>query len=351
MLADPYDSQPATALSPEVFISYARRDYEQVRTITDQFAELGVSVWLDQQAIDGGGNFALAIARGIKRSRVFVLMCSDAALRSRNVNQEILLAWKYERPYLPLLLEQVSFPEQVEYFLEGVQWIEVLDWPTTDWLPRVQRSLALAGVESGLSSQSSAPISPPSLPQDQRTVQPCQTRGDLAGLRALASFNDRVWPLPVDRIPPNRGPRTTFRGLGAPQKDIEREYKLGSHLGLAIDVERPGHLLVIDEGHDGTIYCLCPSWFAPNTQVESGVNYLPNGDAHYRSFEVSGEPGREQLLAIISEKPLELDWMPADPQSPARVLSSRDIELLLSKLRQLDPATWDAYATYFQVVL
>jgi len=59
------------------------------------------------------------IVRGIKGCKVLLLMCSDAALRSRNVKQEIQLAWKYERPYLPLLLEPTSFPEQLEYWLEA----------------------------------------------------------------------------------------------------------------------------------------------------------------------------------------------------------------------------------------
>src|SRR5437762_1300680 len=141
--AFPQDVQPAPA---EVFISYARRDYEQVRAIATALAGLGVRLWLDQAAIDGGANYALAIARGIKQSRVLVLMCSDAALRSRNVNKEIMLAWKYERPYLPLLLEPVSYPEQVEYFLEGCQWIELHDRPAAEWLPRVARALSVAGV-------------------------------------------------------------------------------------------------------------------------------------------------------------------------------------------------------------
>src|ERR1051325_7357231 len=137
--------QPKT-LAPEVFISYARRDRELVQRITDQFSAMNVSFWLDHQVIDGGTNFAAAIARGIKQSRLFVLMCSDAALRSRNVSKEIILAWKYARPYLPLLLERVSFPEQIEFFLEGIQWIEIFDYPVSRWLPRLERAFALAGV-------------------------------------------------------------------------------------------------------------------------------------------------------------------------------------------------------------
>ncbi len=347
MSADPHDLQPGSPPLPEVFISYARHDYDKVRRITDKLAAIGVNFWLDQQEIEGGANFAVTIARGIKQSRVVILMCSNAALRSRNVNQEIMLAWKYARPYLPLLLEPLSFPEQVEYFLEGCQWIEVLDNPVTEWLPRVQRALTTAGVSLG------KPVLPSSAtyaPLDISTIRPVQSHPDLAGLRALASFNDRIWPIAADRIPRYRQPATTFRGLGAPQKGAQHGHKIGSRLGLAIQAERAGHLVLLDEGADGNIYCLSPSWFAPDTHINKGMNYLPQAVARYESFQVSGEPGREQLLAIITDEPLPLDWMPPDARTPARVLNAQDVELLLSQLRHLDPASWVAFATYFDVV-
>ncbi len=56
-------------------------------------------------------------------------MFSAASMRSGNVKQEIQLAWHYRRPYLPLLLDESirgSYPGQIQYWLEGCQWIEVL---------------------------------------------------------------------------------------------------------------------------------------------------------------------------------------------------------------------------------
>jgi len=125
----------STVVEPEVFISYASRDGERVAAIARELAAAGVSLWRDQQRILGGDVYGPAIVRAIRQSKVLMLMCSDASLRSRNVNQEIRLAWKYQVPYVPLLLEPVSFPEQVEYWLEGWQWIEVLDRLPADWLP------------------------------------------------------------------------------------------------------------------------------------------------------------------------------------------------------------------------
>src|SRR5262249_1147335 len=95
--------QPAGHPSePEVFISYDSRDRERVVQIARQLKEAGVTVWRDQEQILGGQNYGPRIVQGIKHCKVLLLMCTDAALRSKNVKQEIQLAWHYDRPYLPL---------------------------------------------------------------------------------------------------------------------------------------------------------------------------------------------------------------------------------------------------------
>ncbi len=156
--------------------------------------------------------------------------------------------------------------------------------------------------------------------------------------------------MPAASLPRAGQARAAFRGLGAPQTDVQHGHKLGSHLGLAVESERAGHLLLLDQGPEGIIYCLCPSWFAPDTRIAAGRTYLPQPGARYDTFQVSGTPGREQLLALITDEPLGLDWLPPDPRSPARVLDEQDITLLLTHLRQLDADTWVAFATYFDVV-
>src|SRR5262245_8511780 len=130
----------------EAFISYSSRDREQVLEIAGRLEAAGVNLWLDRHKIEGGANYGAEIVQAIKGCKVLMLMCSDASLRSRNVKQEIQLAWKYQRPYLPLLLEPVGFDEQIEYWLEGSQWIEILRSPAEQWLPPVLRALERAGV-------------------------------------------------------------------------------------------------------------------------------------------------------------------------------------------------------------
>jgi hypothetical protein len=277
-------------------------------------------------------------------------MCSDASLRSKNVKQEIQLAWKYDRPYLPLLLEPTNFPEQLQYWLEGWQWIEVLDRPVTVWLPEVLTALASVDIQRAHMSVDTGYASMSSIPAQARPlVQPATLPQGLQGLRVLAKFTDQLWPVPAEQVRRGTTP-TTSRGLGAPQDSVQHGYYLGSRVCLALELERAGHLLLLDEGPEGLIYCLCPSWFAPETAVPAHRLYLPQARSRYDAFVVSGRPGREHLLAIITDEPLGLEWLPRSPTIPARVLNQADIDMLLARLHDLGEDRWFALSTYFDVM-
>lgn len=329
----------------EIFISYSSQDRQQVLQIAEHLEVSGLHVWIDRNRIPGGTNYGPEIVRGIKECQVLMLMCSDNSMRSKNVKQEIQLAWKYSKLYLPLLLEPISFSEQVEYWLEGWQWIEVLDFPTEKWLPQVLNALANAGIQSRLKGHSNDKP----LITDDTQAKPVQLVKGLEGLLGVASYTDQVWPMPANRV--HRGitsPAT--RGLGAPQDDLQHGFRIGGRVCLAIESDREGYLLLLDEGPEGIIYCLCPSWFAPDTHLRAGRSYMPQEGSRYDSFIVTGEPGREHLLAIISEEPLGLDWMPSEPNTPTRTLSQDDINTLLQTLQDMEGDRWVALSTYFDVL-
>src|SRR5687768_3084470 len=114
-------------LEPYVFVSYASADRARVLGIVDALQSAGIPTWLDQRAIEAGANWGEEITDAIAGCAAVVLMSSAASLASRNVRQEIAVAWKYGKPYLPLLLDSTPFPREIEYWLETAQWVEVLD--------------------------------------------------------------------------------------------------------------------------------------------------------------------------------------------------------------------------------
>ncbi|MGA7672803.1 MAG: AAA family ATPase, partial [Nitrolancea sp.] len=131
---------------PYVFISYASADRERVLAVVDRLEVAGVKTWIDRDGIHGGENYGQIITAAIKDAALMVVMASDAALVSRNVRQELALGWRFEKTYLPLLLDPVTVPDEVAYWLEAAQWIEVLQRPERVWLADVGQALARHGV-------------------------------------------------------------------------------------------------------------------------------------------------------------------------------------------------------------
>lgn len=111
--------------APHIFLSYASVNRLAALALADALEAAGVAVWLDRASIDPGRSWGEEIVAGIKACAAPVLLCSPAAMQSRNVAQEIQPAWRYERPYVPVLLEPVTIPERLQYFLEGWQWVEL----------------------------------------------------------------------------------------------------------------------------------------------------------------------------------------------------------------------------------
>jgi hypothetical protein len=132
--------------APYVFISYASADRERVLPIVERLEAAGVTVWIDRTGIHGGANYAKVISDAIKDASALVLMTSPASLASRNVRQELALGWRFETPYLPLLLDSVEIPDDLAYWLEGSQWIELLDRAERDWLADATKALQPYGI-------------------------------------------------------------------------------------------------------------------------------------------------------------------------------------------------------------
>jgi TIR domain len=104
-----------------VFLSYASADRERALHLADLLEARGVSVWIDRKSIAGGTSWSAEIVDGIKGCAVLLVLVTPAAVQSRNVHQEVQLAWEHERKLLPVLLERSQLPSAVEYALAGRQ--------------------------------------------------------------------------------------------------------------------------------------------------------------------------------------------------------------------------------------
>jgi hypothetical protein len=211
------------------------------------------------------------------------------------------------------------------------------------WMADVLGALQNAGVSCSIPLRGGS--------AEKSRIRPSLPSAGLDGLWSMAKFTDRIWPLVVEGRS-STPQRVTYevRKYGAPQPGVRHKISLGSRVFWAIEWETPAYLLLLNHGSEGKTYCLCPSWFAPDTRLRSGVALFPSEEAHCEPFVLTGIPGRESMLAVITDEPLGLDWMPPDTTVPARVLDGLDLLKLGSILSNLRPDHWAVLATDFDVV-
>lgn len=96
------------------------------------------------------------------------------------------------------------------------------------------------------------------------------------------------------------------------------EIPVNSHLIYRVDSPKPGHLMLFEREPNGTIVCLCPSEFAPESEYQGKETVLPHPDSEYPYFG-SDELGWEQLVAVITPELPPLQWLEDSRQEALEV--------------------------------
>lgn len=122
----------------DVFVSYSRADSRKALRLVGSLRDRGISVWLDQQNVDGAQFWGGEIARAVNEAKVVLLLVSRSAYASRQVRREIALASEAGKPILPICLEKAEMPPEFRFFLAGIHQI---DW-AEDNVETILRALA-----------------------------------------------------------------------------------------------------------------------------------------------------------------------------------------------------------------
>ncbi len=133
----------------DVFISYSRKDAEQALQLSELLASAGLSVWLDNQSLTPATSWSREIVQAINECRVMIVLLSAASTQSHNVIKEVSLASEKRKKILPLELEPITLPEDLEYQLAGIQRSSMSN------IDAILRALGKLGLEA-----TGAPVAP-----------------------------------------------------------------------------------------------------------------------------------------------------------------------------------------------
>lgn len=125
----------------EVFISYASKDREKVHAFVELLRSAGVSVWMDESGIDGAAYWSKEIVLAIKNAKAGILMVSASSMASDNVGREVHLLYKNGKKILPLYLEDVEIPDELEYELARIQHLRLFQGEPRDVFKAILHAL------------------------------------------------------------------------------------------------------------------------------------------------------------------------------------------------------------------
>jgi adenylate kinase family enzyme len=88
--------------SRQVFISYAREDFEIAERIYSELKNAGIKVWMDKKNIFPGQNWNNAIQDAISKSRYFIaLFYSNSVRKIGYIHSEFKYALEVSKRYPP----------------------------------------------------------------------------------------------------------------------------------------------------------------------------------------------------------------------------------------------------------
>jgi hypothetical protein len=116
---------------PQIFVSYAREDYDAALKIYKHLESRGTRPFMDKLDLVGGEKWEQALIRAVRKSDFFLFCASKQSVNKRGAIQreikEALDVWKEKLEddifFIPVRLEPCDVPENIKVF----QWIDLFE--------------------------------------------------------------------------------------------------------------------------------------------------------------------------------------------------------------------------------
>ncbi len=109
----------------DVFISFAFEDQKQVERIVNTLtSKYNISCWICTRDIDAGVYYKDIIPNAIDEATVVVFIQSSNSIESKDVTQEIGIAFQENKIIIPFKLDKTRLKKSFRYNLEGVDYID-----------------------------------------------------------------------------------------------------------------------------------------------------------------------------------------------------------------------------------
>jgi tRNA A-37 threonylcarbamoyl transferase component Bud32 len=180
-----------------------------------------------------------------------------------------------------------------------------------------------------------APGAPPAAgPASPETVGPADIRPGPESVPTTVQ-EPAVPDRPIDRL------LALGNGKAADMFDIRtdaRSYRIGQTMRFAFETQKPCYALILTYTTGDELIQVFPNYYQPSQFVQPGRTYeIPNENMGF-DLKVTGPAGTETLVALISDKPLDLLGSSFTESNPFLLLNAKDsfkISAVLKKIESL----------------
>ena len=113
----------------DVFISYSSLNKNVADAVVSSFEQNGIRCWYAPRDIMPGQEWVTAIHEAINASKLFVLIYTDSSNESRQVANEVALAFNSGKTLIPFRLSDTEMSTELEYYLTRVHWLDAVNPP------------------------------------------------------------------------------------------------------------------------------------------------------------------------------------------------------------------------------
>ena len=110
----------------DVFISYSTKNKNVADAVVANFEQHGIKCWYAPRDIVPGKEWVSAIKEGIYSAKIFILVFTDESNDSRQVMNEVAMAFNAEKTIIPFKLTQKEMNDELEYYLTRVHWLDAV---------------------------------------------------------------------------------------------------------------------------------------------------------------------------------------------------------------------------------
>lgn len=124
----------------KIFISYSRKDSDQIKGICSLLNEMKIPYWIDVDGTYSGENYKEVIVKAIQETQLVLFVSTENSNASLNVAKEIGLADKYNKVVIPVKLDASPFAEKIDYDLSCIDAIEMYEY-THEGLEKLRKTI------------------------------------------------------------------------------------------------------------------------------------------------------------------------------------------------------------------